>query len=318
MNRNLHIIAGNICVVIPVYNKAKYIDRCIQSVLNQTVKPGEIIVVDDGSTDDSLQILSDNYGQEITLVSQVNAGKSVARNNGVDLSKSGYIAFLDGDDEWAPEYLENIASLMEEYPECSIYSTAYLLASESERTPVKYRNLPLGFRGVVDDYFDVSLKGWSLLSSSSSVVDKQLFYKVGKFTPGLDLGEDLELWCKLAMNGKIAFLNEPLSLYHYFNDSSVTRTEYAKIELPHTKYLTNLLLTNKVPDNLRVSIKRYIAKSLQHLVCENAKRNDYSSLWSSLMDRRMYQHFGGSTLKMILAVVVPVGVYNRIKRISES
>ena len=315
MNMDLNEVAKDISVVIPVYNKAKYLDRCIQSVLNQTIKPGEIIVVDDGSTDESLEILKINYAQKIKLITQDNSGESVARNNGVGLSKNSYVAFLDADDEWAPEFIEKISGLILDFPECSAFATAYKLVSENTKINPNYKNLVSGYRSNDVNYFEASLLEWSLLSSSSTVLSKKQFDKVGKFTPGLSLGADLDLWCRIALNGKIAFLNDPYAFYHYFNESSVTLNEVAKEELLYTKHLTKLLSSGQIPEIFQVSVKSFIAKGLQYLVCEQAKRGNYKILRDNLRDIRLYQYFGLSTLKMLFAIVVPGSFYDLVKRL---
>lgn len=107
-------------VVIPLYNKEKYIRNTLKSVLDQTVHNFEIIVVDDGSTDGSLQAANSIANEKIKVISQKNAGVAVARNVGVENAKADYIAFLDADDKWQPNYLENIEKLIDEFPESDI------------------------------------------------------------------------------------------------------------------------------------------------------------------------------------------------------
>lgn len=114
----------NISVVIPLYNKNYSIVRCLNSVLYQTILPFEIIIVNDGSTDDSLAVL-DDYLKTISVRDvnvivhdQQNQGVSAARNNGIALAKSNYIALLDADDEWYPEHIEKMTTLIENIHGC--------------------------------------------------------------------------------------------------------------------------------------------------------------------------------------------------------
>lgn len=113
-------------VIIPLYNKAPYIGKALQSVLEQTFDDFEIIVVDDGSTDDSYSVAKavlETSERPFKLIHQENAGVSTARNKGVAASSGEYICFLDGDDWWAPTFLEKMDELIQDYPEAGIYGT---------------------------------------------------------------------------------------------------------------------------------------------------------------------------------------------------
>ena len=115
-------------VVIPLYNKAPYVKKALESVFAQTFRDFELIVVDDGSTDDSLNVAKevlDASGIYHQLIHQDNAGVSTARNNGVASSNGDYICFLDADDWWAPNFLERMDWLIKEYPEAGIYGVNY-------------------------------------------------------------------------------------------------------------------------------------------------------------------------------------------------
>ena len=115
----------DISVVIPLYNLEKYIERAIYSVLNQTILPKEIIVVNDGSTDNGAEIVRNMQNPLIHLINQPNQGVAVARNKGIEEAKGEFIAFLDGDDEWMENHLEVICQLIKNYPECDIYATSF-------------------------------------------------------------------------------------------------------------------------------------------------------------------------------------------------
>ena len=113
----------NISVVIPLYNKAAEIERTLRSVLAQTLSPLEIIVVDDGSTDGSAAIVERVGGERVRLVHQQNRGVSAARNRGIELSRGEYVAFLDGDDRWNPDYLQTLAAFIAKHPDCGAYGS---------------------------------------------------------------------------------------------------------------------------------------------------------------------------------------------------
>lgn len=135
----------SISVVIPLYNKGPYISRTLNSALSQTKLPGEIIVVDDGSTDGGGEIVQQMNNPLIRLVTQENKGVSVARNVGISLAKGELIAFLDADDEWKPRFLEVISDMRRLYPQAGAYASAFDLIDPKGRKLVKK------FKGVSTD-----------------------------------------------------------------------------------------------------------------------------------------------------------------------
>jgi len=314
-NQSSKVVATKISVVIPLYNKVDYIGRCIDSVLNQTTGTGEIIVIDDGSSDGSADFVEQHYKNKVTLIRQSNGGASVARNTGIDNSKFDFIALLDGDDEWHPCFLEEICQLILENPGCDIFATAYKLVYPNQQRDPKYSDLTKRFRGKITNYFRSSMSDWSVLSSSSTAIRKSLLIDVGKFKPGLSLGEDTDLWCRLALKSNIAFFNKPLALYYCLNDSSITKSNIPSEELECSKKLTLALFNNEVPQEMRHDAKRYIAKGLQYLIREHAKRGNYSVLAKFLLDKRIYYYFGLSTIKMLLAILIPGKTYEYLKNL---
>ena len=116
-------------VVVPLYNKEREVGAALDSVLGQRRLPREIIVVDDGSTDGGAAVVGGYTSPLIRLVTQKNAGVSAARNRGAVLARSEYIAFLDADDRWQPGYLEKMAFLIEQYPDCGAYAAAFDIVS---------------------------------------------------------------------------------------------------------------------------------------------------------------------------------------------
>ena len=130
-------------VIIPLYNKAPYVDKTIRSVLAQTYADYELIVMDDGSKDDSFAIaLKAVEGRgNCHVYRQKNAGVSMARNNGVALSQGDYLCFLDADDWWEPTFLEEMSKLIGDFPDAGIYGTNYTIVNETKH---KTRVAPIG------------------------------------------------------------------------------------------------------------------------------------------------------------------------------
>jgi glycosyltransferase involved in cell wall biosynthesis len=214
----------NFSVVIPLYNKAYSIQRCIDSVLNQTTKSFEIIIVNDGSTDSSMEIIEENYnnlldGENFKLITQDNKGVSVARNTGIENSSYDYICFLDADDEWLPSFLETISLLVRDYPSADLYSLAHVINKAGSGIKKAKHGLPDNFRGYVSDFFKASSKG-SVVKSSKMCVKKSSILEFGGFPIGVVAGEDLYVWIKLALKGRVACDMSYLAVIHQEEDDS--------------------------------------------------------------------------------------------------
>lgn len=195
-------------IVIPLYNKSYSINRCIDSVLSQTFLDFEIIIVNDGSTDESLPIVNRCYSNEINsdiikVIDQSNQGVSVARNNGSNLAKSDYICFLDADDEWRPDFLEKMSMLIADFPLANLYSLAHMIKKNGSSLYKPKHGLSEGYRGYLENFFEASSRG-SVVKSSKVCVKKSAFLEIGGFPIGVVAGEDLYVWIRLALNGKVA------------------------------------------------------------------------------------------------------------------
>lgn len=196
-----------ISVVIPLYNKEKQIKRTLQSVLTQTFQDFEIVIVNDGSTDNSTIEVEKIKDSRIRLIHQKNAGVSAARNKGIEEAKYELIAFLDADDEWQSEYLASQYELYQKYPECSIYACNYKFKDDNENiSDTTIRKIP--FRehdGILNNYFEVASCSHPPLWTSAVMVRKEAIKIIGGFPQGIKSGEDLLTWAKLATFYQIAY-----------------------------------------------------------------------------------------------------------------
>jgi len=211
-------------IVIPLYNKAAYVQKAIQSVLYQTYQEFELIVINDGSTDNPLNNLEflihnsefkkQESSNKISIIYQENQGVSVARNNGVKIAKYDYIAFLDADDWWEPTYLEEMKGLIEKYPEAGIYGSSYYKVKKGKLITAKI-GVEDGFENGLINYFQVYAKTMYMpLWSGATIIKKDIFELEKGFKPALKLGEDFDLWVRVALKYPIAFLNKPLAYYN--------------------------------------------------------------------------------------------------------
>lgn len=207
-------------VVIPLYNKANYVEKAVRSVLGQTFRNFEVIVVDDGSTDDGFARLQSLRDDRLRFIQQKNAGVSVARNNGVKSAQYDYIAFLDADDWWDAHFLEQMAKLITDYPQAALYATNYYSVKNGVNR-LAVIGVADGFQRGYIDYFDVYAKTfWAPVNCSYAVIKKTVFVGEKGFRPSLKMGEDLDLWLRVALKHKVGYLNQFLAYSNQDADTS--------------------------------------------------------------------------------------------------
>ncbi len=222
-----------ISVIIPLYNKAASVGRTLRAVLAQTYGDFEVVVVDDGSTDGGADVVRSVGDGRIHLVSQANAGVSAARNRGVREARGEFVAFLDADDEWFPDYLEAQHCLTQKYPQCAVFATSYAIRpAGGEDAPAVLRRLPFeGEDGVLTNYFEVAACSHPPLWTSAVMVRRAAMDAIGGFPVGIRSGEDLLTWARLAVRYDIAYCRRPLAVFvndaALFNDDQKTRSPEA-------------------------------------------------------------------------------------------
>ncbi len=202
-------------VIIPLYNKEDTIERALRSVFNQTVQDFEILVVNDGSTDNGVRIVEAIGDPRIRLIHQENQGVSAARNRGIAEAKHELIAFLDADDEWLPEFLETIRRMVIRYPDCGLYATRYFLRPPmDEQQPAIVRGLPDAFEGVLANYFQIAARSNPPVWSSATCARKSALTQIGGFPVGVISGEDLLTWARIAARFLVAYSMSCLSIFY--------------------------------------------------------------------------------------------------------
>ena len=229
-------------VIIPLYNKAPYVAKAIGSVLSQTFTDFELVIVDDGSKDDSAEIAAKAIEGKVNcrLMRQENAGVSVVRNNGVAASHGDYLCFLDADDWWASTFLEEMQQLIAEYPEAGIYGTSYTIVNETKhKTRVSPIGVEAGFEKGYINYCQVYAKTLAMpLWTGAVCIPRPIFDEMKGFPKGIKLGEDFLLWIHIALKYKVAFLNKPLAYYN--QDVDVANRGVGRLHKPEEHMLWNL------------------------------------------------------------------------------
>lgn len=235
-------------VIIPLYNKEPYIEKALRSVFAQTYTDYEIIVVDDGSKDDSATIAERVLTESAApyqLIRQENAGVSMARNNGVARSQGDYLCFLDADDWWDPAFLKEMSKLIEEFPDAGIYGTSYTIVNETKhKTRVAPIGVEPGFEKGYINYCQVYAKTLAMpLWTGAVSIPQTVFDEMGGFPKGIKLGEDFLLWIRIALKHKVAFLNKPRAYYN--QDSNPIWRGTGHLTEPIAHMLWNLPLTER-------------------------------------------------------------------------
>jgi len=213
-----------ISVIIPLYNKEDYILRAINSVLNQSFSDFELLVIDDGSTDRSIELLSSVSDSRLSIYNHSNSGVSYTRNKGFELASTGLVAFLDADDLWKENFLDTIINLSVKYPHAGAYSTCY----ERVTPNGEIRNVNIfalddieGEDGIIPNFFKMALYEMAV-NSSVIAVKKSVFEKIGGFLDGIKHGEDLEYFGRIALNYPIAYSKKIEGIYSVDIEDSVS------------------------------------------------------------------------------------------------
>ncbi len=245
-----------ITVVIPLYNKEKMVAETLRSVLAQTYRDYEVVVVDDGSTDGSADVVRQFDDPRIRLVSQKNAGVSAARNRGIEEAKGEHVAFLDADDKWDEGHLENLHDLIVRYPQCRARATAYRFVQGGESRDMILNRMPFsGQTGVLDNYFEVASCSHPPVHSSAVSIDKDILRRIGGFPVGVTSGEDLLTWARTALCTTFAYSRKVTATFDLGDgEKTVSRRSNDRADVVGGE-LKRLYLANKQVRGL----KQYLA-----------------------------------------------------------
>ena len=260
-----------ISIVIPLYNKERFIKETLDSVFNQSFTDYEIIIVNDGSTDSSVFIVNAIDDQRITVLSNQNKGVSYARNFGISKANSDLIALLDGDDLWEQNHLENLYNLYEKFPDCGLYATAYNKKYfNGEKIKASYNGLAKEYFGIIEDYFSASIKD-GIAWTSAVLIPMKTFRKVGVFDEEMRSGQDTDLWIRIALKDSVAFSSIASS------NKIILAPKY------HLSYSTNRIDRLKLFEKFKAvvqptdSFKKYMDLNRFSVAIERKAANDYSN-----------------------------------------
>lgn len=213
-----------VSVIIPTYNREEFISETIQSVLDQTFKDFEVIVVDDGSTDNTKREL-EKFGSRIKVIEQKNSERAASRNNGIKDSTGKYIAFLDSDDLWIKNKLEKQVEILDRNHSVLVYGQCLRTNENGQKVKVAKRQKE-GFSGGVFEKLLIR----NFIPSPTPLIKREYFEKTSGFETKYIPYEDWEYWIRYSLFGKFYFVNEPLAYYRIHSQQSVKNTTAKKIE----------------------------------------------------------------------------------------
>jgi glycosyltransferase involved in cell wall biosynthesis len=209
-------------IIIPLYNKSSSIKATIDSVLGQSFTDFELLVVNDGSTDNGPQIVKQYHDSRIQLLHKPNGGVSSARNFGILHATRQYIAFIDADDLWKKDYLLHMSHLIQAYPDCDLYASSYQ-KQVGDRLVAPNNNKMIAEKGIMTNYFTLQKTYFDpIIWTSAICARKEKLIEAGLFDEQLSLGEDLDLWYRIIITGKLAYIPEPLAIYCESIDERLT------------------------------------------------------------------------------------------------
>lgn len=302
-----------VSLVIPLYNKGRHVAACLRSALAQTRPALEVLVVNDGSTDDGAAQVLALQAPSVRLVSQPNAGVAVARNRGIALAQGDVVAFLDADDLLHADYVATQVRLWQAFPAAGMGCTAYRRVDVAGRAvEIRHPRMAAGDSGLIADFHgDWSRRSFAC-SSSIAVRRDLLLQQITMFPPGERLGEDQDLWLRLAEQAPVAYCNSALADYRVGLGGSATRSEPALPDiLPCYRRLGERLDAGLVPPPLRPGARRLLASHLINIARLRAGQGDTAAGMQLLLRDARARRNPGYWLRSLLGMLA-----GRLSRLS--
>ena len=257
----------NVSVVIPCFNRKKTLSRSIDSVVNQTYKPSEIIIVDDGSTDGTRDFILNSY-PNIKYFFQPKKGVSSARNKGIRESSYDWVAFLDSDDEWLPQKLEKQINQLGKYSEIFISHTNEIWIRNGVRVNQMKKHQKYGGY-IFDKCLDICR-----ISPSSVLIHKKVLKDVGVFDETLQVCEDYDLWLRITSKYSVLFERELLIVKYGGHKDQLSKVKEG-IEQFRIQSLEKILALNHLTEDQFIMTKNMLVRKLSIYAKGLEKRNKF-------------------------------------------
>jgi glycosyltransferase involved in cell wall biosynthesis len=299
---------SEISVIIPLYNKGKYIARALDSVFAQTFEDFEVIVVNDGSMDDGPDIVRTYHDPRLRMIQQANAGPGAARNRGIRESTAPFLTFLDADDEWLPEFLEKYLCKLKNNPECDLVAGTYFYGpgKKDNKAEIQKHGIKEGPWQLPDNVSYTDLHNYLTMPNTCTIMCKRYavnkyggFYSDGKCTRG----EDRYLQLQLLFNHKIYRMMEPLMWYH-------TETLGISAIEGETKALAPILtdpepIRANCPEVYREALELYLASLALNYAHEYINTNGRSSAVYLVQHFPLMKKWFWKYIKLKIKIIFP-------------
>jgi len=263
-------MAPRVSVVIPTFNRATLVERAIDSVLGQTHSAFEIIVVDDGSTDNTSATLRNKYSDKLVVFQQSNRGVSAARNVGIAHATGNWIALLDSDDEWLPSKLAQQLALIKNHTDCLLCHTDEIWIRNGVRVNAMNKHKKSG-----GDIYQQCLP-LCAISPSSVIFQKQLLDDVGNFDETLPACEDYDLWLRICAQHKVHYLDQKLLVKYGGHEDQLSRKHWG-MDRFRIKSLQKMLQLNVLSEDKRASTVATLTKKI-HILLNGAVKHNNTAL----------------------------------------
>jgi len=255
-----------VSVVIPTFNRSEFLSRALNSILSQTLPPYEVIIVDDGSTDDTHELIKTSF-PTVTYLYQKNSGVSAARNRGINHAKGEWIAFLDSDDEWHPEKLLKQIDVMQNNPDSKICHTDEIWIRNEKRINQMDKHQKYG--------------GWIFqkclplccISPSNVMIHRSVFDEVGFFDESLPVCEDYDMWLRITSRYPVLFLDEPL-ITKFGGHADQLSQKYWGMDRFRIKALLNILTENMLTEEDKETVLNMMIEKINIILHGARKRGN--------------------------------------------
>lgn len=305
---------ARISVIMPLYNKAPFVEKAVRSALDNGAGVIEVIVVDDGSNDGGADIVASIQDSRVRLVRKANGGVSTARNTGLDMAQGDWLAFLDADDYWLPGYIDAVQAMIARFPHCGMVTTRYQFEDDDgNRSPVDGDWPPSAGLGasslpaLVDDFYGAMSKG-HFCFTCSVVIRRDIFRREGlRFPVGEQMGEDLEVIFGAAEAAPVAVDWRELVIYRDGNHGvRLSRGRLDKLMLPFIQRLVQRVQTRQMPDSMRPGAEAYLRNHMKFLMTYAARHNRRREGFELLRNPLICRH-PETLIKMLITLTLPHG-----------